>query len=156
VSFSGIIAQSKNVSALRLNQLDGIYEATVTHVERFMYDAGLVVASHDKDNIERAIQERQGHRMCRPYYLDTRHTGLKSVAVRKQRFGKWTRHPPGRSFPEQPRPRVRRGHDCGRIVAHSQAILGPTLRIASRIGPVKSSYRNVAPRPTPTTIKCIS
>ena len=99
VSFSGIIAQSKTVSALRLNQVDGILETAITHVEKFMYDAGLVVASHDKDNIESVIQERQGHRMCRPYYLDTRHTGLKSVAVRKQRFGKWTRAPSRSQFP---------------------------------------------------------
>ena len=84
MGFSEIIAQSKKVSVLRLNQLDGIFETVFMDFEKFMYDAGLVVASHDKDNTERAIPERQSHRMCRPYYLDTRHTGLKSVAVRKQ------------------------------------------------------------------------
>jgi hypothetical protein len=85
MSRSEIIAQSKNDSALRLNQLDGVFETAFMDFEKFMSDAGHVVASHDKDNIERAIQERQGHRMCRPYYLDTRHTGLKSVAVWNQR-----------------------------------------------------------------------
>jgi hypothetical protein len=64
-----------------MNQLDGIFETAFMDFEKFMFDAGLVVASHDNDNIERAIQERQGHHMCRPYYLDTWHTGLKSVAV---------------------------------------------------------------------------
>jgi hypothetical protein len=77
VSCSEIIAQSKNDLALRLNQLDGIFETAFMDFEKFMSEAGLVVASHDKDNIERAIQERQGHRMCRPYYLDTRHSALK-------------------------------------------------------------------------------
>jgi hypothetical protein len=77
VSFGEIIAQSKYDSPLRLNQLDGIFETACMDFEKFMSDAGLVVAGHDKDNIERAIQERQGHRMCRPYYLDTRHSALK-------------------------------------------------------------------------------
>jgi len=81
VSFGEIIAQSRNVSALWLNNLDGIFETAFMDFEKFMSDAGLVVASHDKDNIERAVQELQGHRMCLPYYLDTWHAGLKSVAV---------------------------------------------------------------------------
>ena len=81
MSFGEIIAQSKKDSALRLNQLDGIFETAFMDFEKFMSDAGLVVPSHDKDNIEHAIQERQGHCMCRPYYLDTRHPGPNSVAV---------------------------------------------------------------------------
>jgi len=81
VSFGEIIAQSKYDSALRLNQLDGIFETAFMDFDKFMSDAEFVIASYDKDNIERAFQERQGHRMCRPYYLDTRDTGLKSVAV---------------------------------------------------------------------------
>ena len=72
---------SKYDSALRLNQLDGIFETVFMDFDKFRSDAGFVVASHDKDNTEHAIQEPDGHRMCRPYYLDTRHTGLKSVAV---------------------------------------------------------------------------
>ncbi len=143
MSFSEIIAQSKNESDLRLNQLDGIFETAFMDFEKFMSDAGLVVASHDKDNIERAIQERQGHRMCRPYYLDTRHTGLKSVAVRKQRSGKWTRHSPARSFLEQGRPGVSRRHDCGRFVARPEITLRANRRMDGRIRVVKLSYRNV-------------
>ena len=34
--------------------------------------------------------------------------------------------------------------DWGWIVGHSEAILRPALRIAIRIGPDKSAYRNVA------------
>ena len=67
VSFGEIIAMSKCDSALRLNQLDGIFETAFMDFDKFMSDGCLVVASHDKDNIERAIQERQGHRVCWPY-----------------------------------------------------------------------------------------
>jgi hypothetical protein len=56
VSFSEIIEQPKNASALRLNQVDRVLETAVTHFENFMYGARLVVASHHKDNIERPIQ----------------------------------------------------------------------------------------------------
>jgi hypothetical protein len=121
VSFGEIIAQSKNDSALWLNNLDGIFETAFMDFEKFMSDAGLVFAGHDKDNIERANQERQGHRMCRPYYLDTRHTGLMSVAVRKRRSRKWTRDSPGCRFLEQARPSVSRRHDYGRSVAHPKS-----------------------------------
>jgi len=57
-SFNEIISRPKNISAPRLNQLDRILATAVTHSEKFMYDAGLVVASQHKDNIERAIQKR--------------------------------------------------------------------------------------------------
>src|SRR5205807_2176740 len=97
VRFRESIAQSRDVSALGLNQPEGIFETALMDVEKFMYDAGLVVASHDKDNIEHAIQERQGHRMCRPHNLDPRHTGLESMVVKKQRSGKRTGHHPARS-----------------------------------------------------------
>jgi hypothetical protein len=146
VSFSEIIAQSENVSDLRLNQLDGIFETTFMDVEKFMYGAGLVVASPDKDNIERAIQEQQGHRACRPYHLDTRHTGLQSVVVRKQRSGKRTRHSLARSFPEQARPGVSRRHDCGRVIAHPEITLRANRRMDGRISPVKSEYRKLGQR----------
>lgn len=92
MNFNEIIAQSKNDSALRLNQLDGIFETAFTDFEKFMYHAGLVVASQDKDNIEQAIQELQGHRMCRPYYLDTRPGVRSSRFVRQlvtQRLVSW-------------------------------------------------------------------
>jgi len=56
VSFSEIIEQPKNVSALRLSQLDRIFETALTHFEKFN-DAGLVVVSHHKDNIEGGIQK---------------------------------------------------------------------------------------------------
>jgi hypothetical protein len=84
VSFGEIIAMSKYDSALRLNQHDGIFGTAFMDFDKFMSDARFVVASHDKDNIERAVQERQGHRMCRPYYLDTRHTG---ITCRPNRLG---------------------------------------------------------------------
>ncbi|OLC92360.1 MAG: hypothetical protein AUH86_19065 [Acidobacteria bacterium 13_1_40CM_4_58_4] len=51
----------KNLSALRLNQFDRIFETALAHFEKFS-DAGLVVVSHHKDNIERGIKKPQGHR----------------------------------------------------------------------------------------------
>jgi len=154
VSCSEIIAQSKNDSALRLNQLDGIFETASMDFEKFMSDAGLVVASHDKDNIERPIQEWQGHRMCRPYYLDTRHTGLKSVAVRKQRSGKWTRYSPPCSFLEQTKTGLSREHDCGRFVAHPEISLRPNRRMDGRIGPVKPLSQGGSPMQNPQCCRC--
>ena len=80
VNLGEIVTQSKYDSALRLNHLEGIFATAFIDFEKFMSDAGLVVSSHDKHNIERVIQERPGQYMCRPYYLDTRHTGFKSFA----------------------------------------------------------------------------
>jgi len=57
VSFSGISEPPKNVSALRLNQLDRILVTAITHFEKSMYDAGLGVPGRHQDIIERAIQQ---------------------------------------------------------------------------------------------------
>ena len=82
LSFSKIATKSKNDSALRWNQLGVTFGPAFKDFEKFIYDAGVVVASHGKHNIERATQERQSDRMCRSHYLDARHTGLKLGAVR--------------------------------------------------------------------------
>ncbi len=62
MNLSETIEQPKNIFALRLNQLDRIFETAVTHLEKVTYDASLVAASLLKDTIECEVQERLGRR----------------------------------------------------------------------------------------------
>ena len=61
VRFNGIIEPPKNVSALRLNQPDRIFEIAVPHDGKLNCDAGLAAAACHKDTIERGTKKPKAH-----------------------------------------------------------------------------------------------